>query len=776
MTVGTITDGPDGRGGAATGLIRQQLIELLEIDFEVALPPAAQVQADWSLPGIEAGLDRLLDDADVDIVVTLGYVSSHLAALRADLPKPVVASLVIDPEFQALPRQEQGSGVANLNYIAVHDLGDLRTFREVIPFQRLGILADARLLEAIPNAAERVQVGAGEVGVGVQMVPVEGSVEAALAALDPNVEAVYILPLLQLSQDDFRRLVEGLNGRGIPTMSWFGEREVNLGAMLGRMPEGFDALIARRTALNMQRALLGDELASMVVDYPTSIRLTLNMATADAIGFSPPYTLLSEATLVDDHAATARRRVTLESAVQEAVTENLDLQVEDRFVLAAAQNAELAGSARLPQIDLDLDLQAIDENRAERAFGSNPQVLLSGAATIRQVIYADRLWSDVEAETLTQASRELDRESLRLDLSLESAVVYLNLLRAKTLEQIERDNVNLSRSNLELSRLRVSVGTAAPGEVLRWENQVANSRLTLVEALAQRRVAEVELNRLLNQPTDQPFETEETAVDDPGLLSSQERLYPYLSNPRDFAIFRQFMALEAIERAPELDAIDSLTQAQERILKSTKRSSWLPEFGVQGGVGGMFLRAGAGSESNPTIDLPGGIAVPLTEVESFQWSVGVFATIPIFEGTAKVARQTQSAEEVARLRVQRASVSEKVDARLRVALLEMQSSLLGIDLSRQAAEAARSNLTIVTDTYRRGAATIVELLDAQRASLVADQNAANVTYQFLIDLMRVQRAVNRFDFFTTSEDTDDFFVPAWLNRKSPERNSSHACV
>ena len=163
---------------------------------------------------------------------------------------------------------------------------------------------------------------------GVQMVPVEGSVEAALAALDPNVEAVYILPLLQLSQDDFRRLVEGLNGRGIPTMSWFGEREVNLGAMLGRMPEGFDALIARRTALNMQRALLGDELASMVVDYPTSIRLTLNMATADAIGFSPPYTLLSEATLVDDHAATARRRVTLESAVQEAVTENLDLQVE----------------------------------------------------------------------------------------------------------------------------------------------------------------------------------------------------------------------------------------------------------------------------------------------------------------------------------------------------------------------------------------------------------------------------------------------------------------
>ena len=758
VTVGTITDGPYGRGGEETGFIRQQLIELLEIDFDVQLPPDVQVRADWTLESIAAGLDQLLEDPDVDIVVTLGYVSSHLVAQRANLSKPVVASLIIDPEFQGLPRRGQGSGVPNLNYIAVHDLDDLRALREVLPFQRLGILADARLLEAMPDASERVAVGGGEVGVDVQMVPVEGSVEAALQALDPNVEAVYILPLLQLSPDDFRSLIAGLNAWGLPTVSWSGEREVELGAMLGRMPLGFDDLIARRTALNVQRALLGDELEAMAVDYPTSIRLTLNMATVEAIDYSPTFTLLSEATLIDDQGTTARRRVTLELAVQEAVMENLDLQVEDRFVLAAAQNTELARSARLPQIDLDLDFRVIDENRAERGFGANPELLLSGAATIRQVIYADRLWADVEAETLTQASRELDRESLRLDISLEAAVLYLDLLRAKTLEQIERNNVNLSRSNLELSQLRVSVGTAAPGEVFRWENQVANNRLTLVEASAQRRVAEVELNRLLNEPTDQRFETEETAVDDEGLLSSQERLYPYLSNPRDFAIFRQFMALEAIERAPEIDAIDSLTLAQERVLSSTQRSSWLPEFGLEGGVGGMFARAGAGSDSMPSFEVPGGGTIEFTEVESLQWSVGAFATIPIFEGTAKVARQTQSAEELARLRVQRASVSEKVDARLRVALLEMQSSLMGIDLSRQAAEAAQSNLTIVTDTYRRGAATIVELLDAQRAAFVADQNAASVTYQLLIDLMRVQRAVNRFDFFMTPADTDDFFA------------------
>jgi len=266
----------------------------------------------------------------------------------------------------------------------------------------------------------------------------------------------------------------------------------------------------------------------------------------------------------------------------------------------------------------------------------------------------------------------------------------------------------------------------------------------------------VELNRLLNQPTDEPFGTEETSINDPGLLSSQGRLYPYLSNPRDFRIFRQFMAFEALERAPEIQAIQSAAFAQERILTSTQRSSWLPEFGVRGNITGWFARAGAGSD-RPSIPLPGGGEAELTEVSSFKWAVGVFATIPIFEGTAKAARRIQSAEELSRLNLERASVSEKIDARLRVALLEMRASLQSIELSQQAAEAADSNLALVTDTYRRGAATIVELLDAQRSSLIADQDVANATYQFLIDLMRVQRAVNRFDFFTTLEDTDDFF-------------------
>ena len=752
VTIGVVTDGPIGRGSDDRSAIRDEMVDLLSVDFQVNLPPDKQIEADWTLPGIQAAIDQLLADPEVDLVLTVGFISSHLVSLMGDLPKPVIAPLVIDPDFQGLPRVEAGSGVVNLNYIAVHDMGDVAAFRQVVPFTRIGVLADARLVDAVPDAARRVQAGAGEVGLDVQMVPVGDSVEAALAALDANLEAVYVLPLMQLTDAQFVRLAQGLAARRLPSTSWVGEREVRQGILTGRMTAIFAAQIARRTALSAQRALLGDELATMAVEYPASVRLTLNMRTADAIGFSPPFTLLTEAELIDDEQG-AIRELSLSGAVGEAVDANLALRERDLLLAARRQDAELAETLLRPQIDLDLDTRLIDEDRAGASFGILPQWAMSGSATLTQIVYADEVWANVTVERSLQQARRLDRDTLELDIALEAAVAYLNVLRAQTVERIQRENLSLTRSNLELARLRVSVGTAAPGELLRWENQVAKNRRALVDASARKSVAAIALNQLLNHPLDEAFLTEEVGLDDPQLLSSEARLYTYLDTPRDFRTFRRFMALEAIEAAPELGAIASLRTAQERVLLSAKRASWWPTFGLQGGVTNLFSEAGAGSDPI-TLPLPD---LSLPQAGETDWFVAFNVTFPLFEGGAKAVERVRAREELNRLDAERDRTVQLVEQRLLAALHEMQASLLGIDLSRQAAEAARGNLELVTDTYRRGAASILDLLDAQNATLVADQEAADAIYLFLIDLMRVQRSVSRFDFFSTPQATDELF-------------------
>ena len=60
---------------------------------------------------------------------------------------------------------------------------------------------------------------------------------------------------------------------------------------------------------------------------------------------------------------------------------------------------------------------------------------------------------------------------------------------------------------------------------------------------------------------------------------------------------------------------------------------------------------------------------------------------------------------------------------------------------------ADKNLQLVTDSYERGIVSIIDLLDAQNQALSANLDAANAVYNFLVDLMKVQRSLGLFAFF-----------------------------
>ena len=69
------------------------------------------------------------------------------------------------------------------------------------------------------------------------------------------------------------------------------------------------------------------------------------------------------------------------------------------------------------------------------------------------------------------------------------------------------------------------------------------------------------------------------------------------------------------------------------------------------------------------------------------------------------------------------------------------------------------NLDLVTDAYSRGAVSILDLLDAQHAALVAEESATNAVFDFLSDLMNLQRSLGGFDFFLGAQGLD-----RWLER------------
>lgn len=761
VKIGMIFDGPWARNDEIRALTQQEIRTLVAGELDVRFPAAAELEGDWTLETARAQLETLLADPDVDLVITWGVLASHAVCCYGSPPKPVIAPVILDRALQDLPYDSGASGVPNLNYVTLPDntLQELRLFQQVVPLRKVVFLANGTMLAAIPELLSRTHRLAGELGLDFAFVPVGWSVEEVLAAIPEDADGVFIWPQLHWSGEQLEQLMAGLNGRRLPTFSTLGGDMLEAGVLATSGLDDLFARLSRRVALNVQRILLGEDAGTLPVAFSYRERLTLNMATARAIGVSPRWEALLEADLINVVDPSLPRR-SLTSTAQQAVAVNLDLAAEQLAVAAGAREPQRARALLLPQLEVSARGLLIDEDRAASSFGTQAERTWSGSAELSQLLYAEDVLANVTIQDHLQQQRVYGYDQLRLDIAFEAAMIYLNLLRAKILEQVRRNNLQLTRSNLELAQIRRSVGTANPAEVFRWQSQIAVDRRALVLANADVRGAEIRLNRLLHQPQDERFLTEEV---DPKPISA--RFTGYIETPRHFEVLQDFAVLEGLAAAPELQQLEAAIAAQQRAATAARRAFWSPVVAAQLGLEHIVERGGAGSEGNP---------LAAEGPDDTSWSVGLSASLPLFTGGDRTARRLQAEEELAALERQRDAVAERLEEGMRSAMVATRASFAGIELARLAAEAARQSLDLAADAYARGAVSILDLLDAQNAALNAELDAGNAVYDFFTDLMRVQRSTSQLDFFISPEAQDDwfrrldaFFVAAGMARWQP---------
>ncbi len=344
------------------------------------------------------------------------------------------------------------------------------------------------------------------------------------------------------------------------------------------------------------------------------------------------------------------------------------------------------------------------------------------------------------------------------DIALGAGLAYLDVLRGQTFERVQRENLSVTRSNLDLARVRVTLGAAGRAEVLRWESQVAAGRRSVIAANSARNVAEIALNRLLHRPLEEPFGTEDAGLADLPVVSGDESILPHMENPDAFDVFRDFMVEEALAQAPELRQLDAALAAQRRALGSARAVYFVPTVAVQGGLTNIFTEGGAGAEFTPSFP-PGvpDLSDAFPQANDLSWNLALSVSLPLFAGGARPAVAAEASATLRQLELQRQAAAERVEQRVRVALHRAGASRASIALAQDGARAARQSLELVTDAYARGAASLVDLLDAQNAAVVADLAAASATYDFLADMLQVERATGRFQLFAEADQRAAFF-------------------
>lgn len=731
FVVALVDDGPSAKARETREPYERELLALTEGEFEVQF---RRFEGDWTRDGILSALDRAYADSEVDIVLVLGLVGNQIVGLQDEFPKATFLPRVFAAGLLGLPRAGSGSGKANLSYLS-DDLGfaaTLESFLSVAPFKRLGLLVDGIILEAVGEIDAETRRVAKESQVEIVSIPYFDPEQDLVALIPPDVEAVMIGGLARLDEAAMQRLVDGLIARQLPSFSFLGDEHVQAGLLTTNALNSDLERLTRRTALNMQAVLLGERAEDLPVDFERKRRLFINMKTARALDVWPRFDILVKAVMFELDGGLEGPLWTLADVALAVVEQNLDLLAQRHGTEAGVEEIRQARANLRPQISSDLNRTQLNGASPSVAAGVVAQSSTTVSLTVSQLLWSEPVRAAIDIQREVQRSREAELEQLRLDVVQLATVAFFDVLRVETQFRVQRDNLHLSRANLELARDRVRVGSANASDVYRWESQGATDQQNAIAARTSVVQARENLNRILNRPLAAPFRLIPSTLDDPALLMGQGDLRSLIDNPKAIQQLMEYLVERGLERSPELAALRPEIAAKKREILSERRSSYWPAVSLQGELSRVLEE-----------DREAGF---LEEAKD-DWSLGLVASLSLFEGGARGARIEQAQFELRQLEVRYESARDQVEQGIRSGLHLANASLISIPLAEKAAEAARRSLELVTDSYSQGAVGIIDLLDAQSAVLQASEGAANAVHNFLIDLMNLQRATSRFDFF-----------------------------
>lgn len=678
-------------------------------------------------------LEEALSDEGIDLIFAGGLLATKFSQTRNGLEKPVIGgALQFSPVDSDFLSSSGTSTIPNYTFIASHQRvsNDLNQLETLTGARKIYILVDEVYREVV---RERVDVD-GLVGIEgtnrtYPILFVGADAVAILRAIPADAEAVYVTVLPRMNEAGMQALYNGLANRKLPSMAMAGRSGVEQGALFGLAPNTLNA-VARRAALNVHFLASGETTEQLPVYLPVQDQLVINAETAQAISWSPDYDTSLAADFIGREFRMEGEGMRLYQALDMASELNADAEIAREEAVISQSDMKLARSNLLPQVNLvgsDGYTRMYDRITPSTTPQSNNQ--LSLGLQLRQVLFNDALRTSFKTSKLQSEALKLQAQSVELDAVAAVAKAYFNCLRSELFYKIERDNLRLTENHYQMAKLRVEIGSADEAEIYRWEQSRAQGRAAIIQAEAARLNAVVEFNRLLGFSGGKQWDFESIEMSERDLYFMDSYLLPLLGNADQFMRFGDYLKQCAVEHSPELKAFDEQILAQGMVLKQKKRRSYLPEVALSASL----------SHSNRDNDF-------INRDSEHQAYAELTFTLPIYEGYRKREEIIKAQRTLRLLNAQREKAIQQVEAAAMNAFHTILSAHPNIRLSRASLEAAQLNFDSVSEKYAEGAASILDLIDAQQSLLARRQGATGAVYDYLTAIFQVQRSIAWFEF------------------------------
>jgi outer membrane protein TolC len=722
VVIGVVRDGPHA-GIDLVPSVERELAGHLRPDVHMVLREG--FEGDWTAAGADRALRAAIADPAVDLMLVTGALGGQ-AAVRIDpLVKPVLSCFVTFDGMIDEPIRDGRSAKANLSFITLgHRIRrDLETFRDLVGFGTVHVAVSPGEIDALSEVRTRIAEYEHEIGIRIVPVEVARGADDPAAGFGPDVEAVYVAPITQLSPTERDRLFERLAARGIPTWSMFGAPDVERGALATLTPDWTEQVV-RRAALNLSRVIQGETTSDLPVLLAVDTQLAINADTAARIGWIPSADIRLSAVWVSVAPVEPDvERLTLGEAMRLAEQGNTALTVSDAVVAGAEEDQYRARSGLLPQLLADVSYEKADIE----SFGDAEAT--RGGLVLHQTIYDDAQWSAYNSSKRVYDGATLRREADRLDVLAAAARSFLSFALAEALYRVEIDNLAITRSNLELARLRREVGHSGREEILRWESQLAQDQGNVLLAEQDVETARIALNQILGLDQRRRWipltrEVDETVF--PWIGGRLDQVFDDVASRRALS---DALVGHALETTPDLAADEREIEAQEIQVDRLRRSYFVPS------VAADLAWSDAFGGSGPALIVP----------QDENWSVRVGASYPILSGGRRKHDLARAHADLDGLERRQTFTREIVEQDARTALRRCEGSFPRIALSRRSAGNATENLELVRDRYAEGLVNVTDLLDAQGQKLISDRLATTSAFEFELDLIDLERAVAWFE-------------------------------
>jgi outer membrane protein len=298
----------------------------------------------------------------------------------------------------------------------------------------------------------------------------------------------------------------------------------------------------------------------------------------------------------------------------------------------------------------------------------------------------------------------------KFQVTLQTKQAFFNALAAVDLERVATTAVQRADEQLKITREKLAAGSAIRSDTLSATVTLGQAKLQVLNAQAQRATQEANLARLIG------FDGRVAPLGDSAVVAVID-------------VDTVAVRTEALRSSPVVSQADAQLRLAESVVNAN-RTNYLPTLTASYNN----TRVGQGGSWTGGFNFGG-----LTPTSSLSMTL----SWPIFNGFVRETNLTSASASREAAEASAADQRRVVNAQVTQYLAALRSAQISLSIAQASREAADESLRVQRERYRLGAATIVDVLNAQQQLDQSEVDAVNARVSYQIARAQLEALLGR---------------------------------